>query len=165
MSESLVVDFEQWVKAQIVATLGPDGDYDDLHVETVLITVVRNAGDWITKAMPLALVEVARVERQIKSHGTELLTFEKQYPVTIVLATEGDQETAPRDAKILEARLENMVRSWKGIDLADSRGERVTRIKPGATIWQSLHADSTTVANKRFGVAIATLTLETLIAS
>lgn len=160
----MVVDFETWAAEQIVETLGHGGQYDDLVVETTMPTIVRNAGDWEKLTLPAALIEFARAERTIRKHGASLLTIEKTYPGAIVLICSGDQITAPRDAKTLEARLENLVRSWTRPDITDERGEVVTRVRPGTTIWQSIHAPSTNVPNRRYGVAVMALTLETIIA-
>lgn len=160
MGEALVVDIEKWIVDEIVTGMGPASAYnDELTLQTVVATILRNAADWEKATLPAAYIEVARVDRNIRSHGNGRLNFEKTYPITILLVTDGDMITAPQRVKTLEARLEALVRTWTSYDLMDSRGEILNRLLVGSSVWESIHAPSSVMPNRRYGVSATALTM------
>lgn len=121
MTESLWVDVDDYLKQYFIETMGEDSDYTTLQLQDVFCTVIQDISDFEDRPKPSMAIVGRQMIRENGGHGDGEVHYDRQMPYIIAIATEGDQETAVRSAKILESRLEKAVRDLR-IDLISDDG-------------------------------------------
>lgn len=121
MTESLWVDLDDALKDYFIEAMGVDSDYTSLQLKDVFCTVIQDISDFEDRPKPSMAIVGRHMIRESGEHGGEVIHYDRQMPYIIAIATEGDQETAVRNAKILEARLETVVRDLR-LDLVSANG-------------------------------------------
>lgn len=122
MTESLWVDIDDYLKEYFIDTMGENSNFTTLRLEDVFCTVIQDISDFDGRPKPSMAIVGRHMLRENGGHGDGEVHYDRQMPYIIAIATEGDQETAVRDAKILDARLEKVVRDLR-INLTNDDGE------------------------------------------
>lgn len=130
--ESLGAMLDEYLLAELLARLGPDGAYPDLQVQTAKATIVRDPEDWRHWPKPALVLSCRAVRRQPGPFGDGDIHMIKRYGYVAAAITDGDQESALRDGRILESRIERaLVEIAAEIGLVSAAGEAVQEMQIG----------------------------------
>lgn len=121
MTESLWVDLDDYLKQYFIETMGEDSDFDTLQLQDVFCTIIQDISDFEDRPKPSLAIVGRNMLRTNGGHGDGEVHYDRKLPYLIVFVTEGDQETAVRDAKILDARAEKVIRDLR-LDLIGDDG-------------------------------------------
>lgn len=120
-TESLWVDLDDYLKQYFIETMGEDSDFTTLQLQDVFCTIIQDINDFEDRPKPSLAIVGRNMLRRNGGHGDGEVHYDRQIPYLIVFVTEGDQETAVRDAKILDARAEKVIRDLR-LDLIGDDG-------------------------------------------
>lgn len=136
MSECAWVDTDAALVTLFDTQLGQNSDYDTLQVNYVASMIGMDATDWDTWAtegkLPAIIIQGRFTKPLEGSHGTILSTpthIAKEYQYIIGAVVDGDRATAEQSAKILIKRIEKIVLTVKTVNVIDTSGEQVQRIR------------------------------------
>lgn len=120
-TESLWVDLDDYLKEYFIDAMGDGSAYSTLKLKDVFCTVIQDISDFDEREKPSMAIIGRNMLRSSGEHGGDEIHYDRRMPYIIAIATEGTQETAVRDAKILDARLEKSVRDLR-LDLVSDDG-------------------------------------------
>lgn len=134
MGESLWHDLDAWQVNIINEAMGMGSDYATLKLKRVAPALRWNAMDWQEWPKPGVAVISFSLEREGGPHGDGDAHLTKQYHAIWLALTEGTEANSIRDAKILVARMEALLRDLfqQGFTLPpDDFGERLVNLYLG----------------------------------
>lgn len=91
--------------------LGLSSPYADLQVTKVEACILRDLSEWVDWPLPAVAVIGRTISRKAGPHSGGVRHLDKRYPYMFMSICSGTRTTAWQRAKVLEYRLENMLRT------------------------------------------------------
>jgi len=154
MAESLWNGVDDYLKAQILANLGPAGDYTTLKISDVRKWARFDVVDCAKLTLPAVIVVSPNSNAVPAGHsGAVTINRKNTYLITLVSVVEGTMEQATEDAKTLVWRVEDLFATLRFSGVAAADGSKADRVIGGGesnmfrsqvTLWDkdSMAADS-----------------------
>ncbi len=136
MTESLWNACDDYLAAQMLATLGAAGDYNNLLLTSVQQWAQFDVPDFAKQTLPFGVISSYSGLSVPAGHsGTESIPMKNTYTFAAICVVEGTKAQATKDAKTLVWRMEKLFKTlrFQGVESADgSKASPVIRADNGA---------------------------------
>ncbi len=113
MSEAIWNDVDSWLVATFTPAMGASSIYATLRCQTIEATILRDLQDIPRWTLPALIIDGEIIKRELVANCND--RYKKTMPYIIMAIVEGTREQITIDAKILEKRIERVLRT---IDVA-----------------------------------------------